>query len=86
MKCNIIAQRISLQEYMRGQKADEVQADVDEWTQEEDKLSMEEKLKILTRQHFEEMLDKWCEEFEIEQPSEFFKKNPTNDAELVCSI
>ena len=43
MKCNIIAQRISLQEYMRGKKADEVLEEIDEWTQDE------EKIKSLTR-------------------------------------
>jgi hypothetical protein len=43
MRCNIIAQRISLQEYMRdGKKYDEVMEEIDEWTQEEEKLEKPE--------------------------------------------
>lgn len=32
------------------------------------------------------MINNWLAEFKITQPSDFFKQNPTNDAELVCSI
>jgi len=31
-------------------------------------------------------MDQWLEGFKVTQPSDFFRKNPTNDAELVCSI
>lgn len=81
MRCNIIAQRISLQEHMRdAKKLEEVLEEIDEWTADE------EKIKTLTKANFVEMLDKWCGDFKIEQPSQFFKDHPTNDAELVCSI
>lgn len=63
-----------------SKKYDEVTEEIDEWTADE------EKTKTLTRQHFEDMLDKWCNDFTIEQPSQFFRDHPTNDAELVCSI
>jgi hypothetical protein len=32
------------------------------------------------------MLDEWMGGFERSQPSQFFRENPTNDSELVCSI
>lgn len=32
------------------------------------------------------MLDEWLAEFNLVQPSQFFKDHPTNDSELVCSI
>jgi hypothetical protein len=43
MRCNIVAQRITLQEYMM-EKYDEIIKDIEEWTAEE------EKLKTLTRE------------------------------------
>lgn len=32
------------------------------------------------------MVDTWLSEFNLVQPSQFFKDHPTNDSELVCSI
>jgi len=32
------------------------------------------------------MIDTWLNEFNLVQPSKFFKDHPTNDSELVCSI
>lgn len=32
------------------------------------------------------MFDRWLAEFNLVQPSQFFKDHPTNDSELVCSI
>jgi len=34
----------------------------------------------------ETMIEKWMADFQLEQPSQFFRDHPTNDAELVCSI
>ena len=81
MKCNIIAQRVALQEYCRdSKKYDEIIEEIDEVT------NNDEILKELTREKFEAMVDKWTSEFIIEQPSDFFKDHPTTDADLVCSI
>jgi hypothetical protein len=61
-------------------KNEDIVKDIDEW------ISDEEKIKSLDRKTVEEMLDEWLSSFHLEQPSDFFRENPTNDAELVCSI
>lgn len=78
LRCNKVAQRIVLQEYMM-EKAEEIQKDIEEW------VGDEEKIKGLTRQVVEGMFDTWLAEFNLVQPSQFFKDHPTNDSELVCS-
>ena len=78
MRCNILAQRITLQEYMMV-KVEDINKDIDEWVNDE------EAIKKLDRTKVEEMFDDWLSGFKIEQPSDFFRENPTNDAELVCS-
>jgi hypothetical protein len=79
MKCNIVAQRITLQEYL-VEKYDDIVKDIEEWTGDE------EKIKTLDRATAEAMMSQWLEGFKLTQPSDFFKQNPTNDAELLCSI
>ena len=79
MRCNIIAQRITLQEYLMDREAD-ILKDIDEW------VSDEEKIKSLNRETVDTMIDGWLNEFQLVQPSQFFKDHPTNDSELVCSI
>jgi len=32
------------------------------------------------------MLETWLNEYNLVQPSQFFRDHPTNDSELVCSI
>lgn len=61
------------------EKAEEIQKDIEEW------VGDEEKIKGLTRQVVEGMFDTWLSEFNLVQPSQFFKDHPTNDSELVCS-
>ena len=78
LRCNKIAQRIVLQEYMI-EKAEEIQKDIEEWTGDE------EKIKTLKREDVDSMIDTWLADFHLVQPSQFFKDHPTNDSELVCS-
>jgi hypothetical protein len=58
MRCNIVAQRITLQEYMM-EKYEEIIKDIEEWTGEE------EKIKTLTRETAEQMMDQWLEGFKV---------------------
>jgi hypothetical protein len=58
MKCNVVAQRITLQEYLI-EKYEDIIKDVEEWTADE------EKFKTLTRKTFEEMVDQWLSEFKL---------------------
>ena len=60
-------------------KQDEINQEIEEL------LNAEERLKDFDAKQFEAMLDKWTADFKIEQPSQFFRDHPTNDAELVCS-
>jgi hypothetical protein len=45
MKCNIIAQRIALQEYLIEREL-EIVKDIDEWTADEDKLKTLDKATV----------------------------------------
>jgi len=49
-------------------------------------VSDEDKVKTLTKETVDTMFDTWLSEFNIVQPSQFFRDHPTNDSELVCSI
>jgi hypothetical protein len=64
MQCNIIAQRISLQEFLT-KKFEEIEADIDNFTEGADP----EKLILLTSDEVHKMLDNWLAEFELVQPS-----------------
>lgn len=79
MKCNIIAQRISLQEYLIEREVD-ILKDIEEWTIDEDKL------KTLDKATVKSMMTTWLSDFQLQQPSQFFRDHPTNDSELLCSI
>jgi len=78
MRCNVISQRIALQEYLIA-KTEDIAKDLEEWADED-------KVKSLDRAQFDAMLDTWLSEFFLVQPSQFFRDHPTNDSELVCSI
>ena len=56
MRCNIIAQRISLQEFLIEKEAD-ILKDIEAWT------SNEEEIKKLDRATVEEMFDTWLSEW-----------------------
>jgi len=58
MRCNIVAQRITLQEYLM-EKYEEIIKDIEEWTGDE------EKIKTLTRDTVEQMMDQWLEGFKV---------------------
>ena len=79
LRCNKIAQRIVLQEYMI-ERQEEILRDIEEYTADE------EKIKTLTKDVADSMIDTWLAEFRLVQPSQFFKDHPTNDSELICSI
>ena len=79
MRCNVIAQRITLQEHL-GERQEQVLKDIEEC------LGDDERLKALDRAAVEAMLDGWLAGFTLVQPSGFFRDHPTNDSELVCSI
>jgi hypothetical protein len=79
LRCNKVAQRIVLQEYMI-ERSEDILKEIEEWTGDE------EKIKGLTREVVDSMMDTWLADFHLVQPSQFFKDHPTNDSELVCSI
>ncbi len=81
MKCNIISQRIQLQEYLLAQEANLVKAI-------EDKVQGEEEfLKTLDRKHVEDFLDETLSAYRLTQPSSYFlpDQHPTDDYDLVCN-
>jgi hypothetical protein len=79
MRCNIISQRISLQEYCI-EKGDEIKNTIDTM------LKNEEEIKKLSKEDVENLFDSWFEDFEIPQPSDFFFHNPTDDSDLYTNI
>jgi hypothetical protein len=80
MICNIISQRIQLQEYLLAQEQTLAKA-------LEDKIQDEENFKALDRAHVENFLDETLATFKITQPGHFFlpENHPTDDFELVCN-
>ena len=80
MRCNVISQRIALQEFLADRQED-ITAELEAWASAD-----AEKLNQLTRETVEQLFDTWLAEFNLVQPSQFFKDHPTNDSELVCSI
>jgi hypothetical protein len=79
MQCNIIAQRISLQEFLIV-KEEEIMADIDVFTAGEP-----EKIQELDATEVNNMFDRWLAEYELQQPSAFFAEHPTQDSELFCN-
>ena len=58
MRCNIIAQRVTLQEYLIEREA-HIAREVEEW------LAYEEKLKMLDRATVDELIDSWLSDFHL---------------------
>ena len=79
MKCNIIAQRIAIQEFLLAK--DGIIS-----TKLDDILQNDEEAKTLDRKAIEDLLDQWLDEFRLVQPTEYFLEHPTDDYELVCNI
>lgn len=80
MKCNIISQRIQLQEYLLSQEQTLTKT-------LEDKIQDEENFKSLDRPNVEAFMDEFLAAYKITQPSHYFDpdQHPTDDYELVCN-
>lgn len=80
MKCNIISQRIQLQEYLLVEEST-ITKKIEETLQDE------EGVKLIDRAGAEGMFDGWLSGYNhaLTQPTEYFRKHPTNDYELVCN-
>lgn len=79
MKCNIISQRICLQEHLIKQ-SDDIMKNL------EDLLNNEEEAKNLTQENvFQELFRHWLAGFQIYQPSDYFLDKQDN-VDLVCNI
>ena len=81
MKCNIISQRIQLQEYLLQVESTLTKA-IEEKIKGEDEV-----LKTIDRKHVEEFLDETLREYRLTQPSNYFlpDQHPTDDFDLVCN-
>jgi hypothetical protein len=79
MRCNIIAQRVSFQEFCIT-KAETIKQIIG------DKLKDEENVKNLTTKDVDDLFDEWFAEFDLPQPSEYFFDNPTDDSDLYTNI
>lgn len=79
MKCNIIAHRISIQEFLITQEAG-----INQMVQ--DILDDDDKAKLLDRAAAEEIMENWLSGFRLTQPSDYFLEHPTDDYELACNI
>lgn len=85
MRCNAIAQRIALQEYLTEQ-AEEINQRIEKLlTPPKDEKGKELSIE-LDRSQVEALLDEWLQEYALVQPDDFFRDHPTNDTELVCSV
>lgn len=79
MKCNIISQRICLQEHLIKQSDDIIK-------NLEDLLNNEEEAKNLTQENvFQELFRHWLSGFQLYQPSDYFLDKEDN-IDLVCNI
>jgi len=81
MKCNIIAQRIALQEYLI-----EREKDITDTIEEHLAKTNEDLAKEMSTEFVIEMIKEWLSGFTIQQPSEYFYQHPTDDNELQCNI
>lgn len=80
MKCNIIAHRITLQEFLLTQEA-QINTIIDDFLGDDDKAKQQ-----LDKKYVEELFDSWLYQFQLTQPSEYFLEHPTDDFELACNI
>ena len=80
MKCNIIAQRMSLQEHLL-MNSEEIMKLIDDY------LNNDEEAKTLTKDKVsEEIFSEWLNNFKIYQPSDYFLGLETDDINLVSNI
>ena len=79
MVCNIIAQRIALQEHLLAKSAD-IFLRLDE------KIASEEISHEADKRYVIDLISDWLQKFKIQQPSEYFSDHPSDDPNLVCNI
>ena len=79
MICNIIAQRVALQEHLFA-KLPDILAKLDE------KIVSEEINHEADKRMVVEMITDWLQKFKIQQPGEYFLDHPSDDPTLVCNI
>ena len=77
MICNIIAQRMALQEALLARK-DEILDELEELITNAENYQMD-------TMGVEKLVDKWLENYTIRQPSEYFLDHPSDDTELICN-
>lgn len=79
MICNIVAQRISLQEYLLNQQ-EEIFNEIDEI------MSNPERYAQMNMDKVGKMIEEWLKHFIIQQPSDYFLDHPSDDPHLYCNI
>lgn len=79
MICNIVAQRIALQEHLLS-KAPDIFAKLDE------RIVNEEITHEADRRLVIDMIADWLQKFKIQHPSDYFIDHPSDDPTLVCNI
>lgn len=79
MICNIVAQRVALQEHLLTKSADIL-------AKLEEKIQLEEIAKEADKRMVVEMITEWLGKFKIQQPGEYFLDHPSDDPTLVCNI
>ena len=80
MTCNIIAQRIALQEHLLSKSSD-ILAQLDTKI-----IDIERDNADFDRRSVVDMIGDWIQKFIIQQPSEYFIDHPSDDPTLVCNI
>jgi len=78
--CNRIAHRMQLQQYMLDREVDIINQ-IDGFISNKDQNETLEGPESVYS-----LFKDWLKDFKLNQPSEFFLENPTDDPELVCSI
>lgn len=79
MRCNIISQRITLQEHLIKQSDDIMK-------QLEDLANNEEEAKNLNFKNVQsELFGNWLQGYKIENPTDYFK-NEADNVDLVCNV
>ena len=79
MICNIIAQRVALQEHILAKSADI-------FTKLDERIAIEENSHEADKRLVVDMITEWLQKFKILQPSEYFLDHPSDDPTLVCNI
>lgn len=79
MVCNIIAQRMELQEYLKERKEAML-------TQITSIMTNREQYSTMDLRSIQNLINDWLQDFEITQPSDYFNEHKSDDPGLVCNI